>query len=369
MAFDPALVLNRDPTVRLVNSYEAVLSYVQARLSGADYTAFQAAMTSAGLPLTSSGILSFPNPSLYIDALSILAINFVSQPGRHININTISAVSSVVAALNVEGNATVGGQLQADSLVVEDDLAVVGDLNAGSMDLAGDMAASSTLSVMGGIGVGKAAPGSGVDALGTVRGSRLVINGAEDPLTVPNGTLAEDGLGDAYYKGLDGRTRYLTRPQHDTGWIDLSAAGNAAFADAPNVGPIGVYNVIAAAPNLTPDIYGGTPMTLAAAPGDLGGPCRVQIWFRSDESAFSLLGAPPAATGTLVAVPVGHHTSLSTNANMRGVMVSFDTVTLQMAITMALGVGIPTVAGFGYTDVQSYAATYPMALRVMVWTR
>lgn len=365
MAFDPALVLNPDPTVRLVNSYEAVLGYVQARLSGADYTTFQTAMTAAGLPLTASGILAFPNPSLYIDALSILALNFVTQPGRHINVNTISTIASVLAGLNVEGTLAVSGQVQLNSATVAGALTVTGASTLSTLTILGDLLGSGTVSINSSVGVGVAAPGSGIKAAGPIRGSRLVVTSTTAPGSAAAGTLAENTSGDVYYKDLSGFTRYLTRPQHDTGWIDLSAAGS--FAPA---GPLGTWNVQVANAAQTPDIYAATPMTVAQDIGVAsGGPTRLMAWFKADESAYSLLGAPPAATGTLLSVPVYHHSAATTNANMRGCMVAIDSVTGAVSITLAIGAGIPLIAGYGYTDVVTYAATYSMELRVMIWTR
>ena len=118
MPFDPALVLHPDPTVRLPNSYEAILSYVQNRLSAADWAAFQGEMTSADLPLTATGILAFPNPSLYIDALFTLAMNFVSQPGRWVNINTLSGLPGVLGSVKVEGDGPVDATFNAIKTLV-----------------------------------------------------------------------------------------------------------------------------------------------------------------------------------------------------------------------------------------------------------
>ena len=388
-AYNPNLVLDPSPAVRIANAYQAALDYAAGRLSPADYITLQGVLTTAELPTTSDEVLTAPNPALYREGIIIIALAFVSAGGRFINPDPIATMSPVIQALRIAGALSVGGNLGiTGNLDIQGELDITGDfIVSGLLTVLQGMTVSGSASVTGAMGVGQAAPASGIATPEAVQGDRLIMASGQDPATATNGTLAEDTTGDLFYKDLAGNIKYINRPQHDTGWINLSAGAGAAFArnggfigdNQPTVTVPGIPapRHFAANPALTPDIYDGTGLWTGSIGtiGDLGAITRVEIWHKIDANAL-VFPDPAVALGVDVVTPIRQYSSAPVSEAPYGLGVSFREDNGDCLITLGEG---PLVAGFPNTiwfvpgaSAHGVPAAYYLTtaeIRVMAWTR
>ena len=349
VAFDPTKVLDPDYRVRAANGYQAILNYVQGRLSAGDYASFLAEAASAGLPTDSDDVLNLPDAARYLDGISAIAFNFVVSAGRHINVNSLSTLAQLVQDLVVGGNLTAATadfqafaatELSLTAGLIADSISV-----ATTADIGGDC-------VVGGkvlVGASPTDPGAaGLSAEGRVQGGLLrLLSTVSGFAFMANGELCESSAGDLLYKDQSGVAHSLTRPMHDTGWMNTN----------PLHACLGVAGGAAATPAQTPDIHAATPLTIAVAdPGAIGGAVRIAIWIRVDTS----LVEGGAATGNyyyFMTYPFG------TAAVAQGAYAFINSVTRQLSVYLgatALVAGQPGIVA---------GATPSPAIRVMVWTR
>lgn len=379
-AFDPNLVTHPDPVTRIANAYQAALDYAAGRLTPADYATLQAQLTAAGLPTDSDDVLTAPNPALLREGVIVIALAFVTSSGRTINPDPVSTLSPIIQALKVVGGATVNGDLSVvGDANLDGDLSVTSNLVVnGILSALQGLAVNGSVTVTGSLGVGVAAPASGIATADAVRGDRLIMDSGQDPALAANGTLAEDASNDLFYKDLSGTVRYISRPQHDTGWIDPFTGSGAAFAVSG--GFLGINNPNAASfsapdPTKTPDIYDGTGFW-TGSPGTLGDPgavTRLVVWHRIDANAF-VEPDPVAKLGVDVVTPISHYSSDPLATAPFGVIVSLREDNGDLNITFGEG---PLVAGYpGTVWFQSAGGSAPRAtyldtvrVRVMAWTR
>lgn len=350
VVFSAANTLNPDPRIRAANAYQAVLDYAAGHLSGADYTTLLGQLTTAGLPTDSSDVLDLPNPFEYTAGVLATVLAYVAA--FPININPISATSPVFGgSVAVDGDLDVGNDADVTgSLTVDGNLTITGLLSAltGLVSIENDVAVTGDVVSGGGLRVGSLVPAPNVGEViaDNIQADHFVFSGAVDPLTAAPGTLAEDANGDVFFIPLGGgRVVYLSRPSHDTGWLEVGGTLHAS---------LGVAGSTAPTPTLVPDIYGATPLTLAAAPGDPGGPTRMVIWIRADQT----LVVGGGGSGDYF-IEVGPFES---GGNLAGVAALVDT-NLQLAITL----GNPLVPAQPGIVVGAGAGL--VAVRIMIWIR
>lgn len=365
VVYSDANVVSTNIAVRAANEYQAYLDFAANRLSGADFTILQAAITAAGLPTDSSDVLTLPQAIQAGAALRTIVLAFVGV--RPINVVPLAALPQAVAALTVGGNITGGGTLNITGLLqalsgatINGPITVTGNGTiSGSVTAGGQLDADSLQ-----IGTPPTAPGAGDASVeGQVLCADLSIDNTTAPGAAPNGTLAEDATGDMYYKTQAGTAKYLTRPQHDTGW--LSCSGGVAGMH-PAIGIAGTGGSARnPTPGLTPDIYAGTPLVLAGVapfePGSDDGPSRIATWLRVEKSLIDggAVGADfyyfQAQTYDIAGFLGGAHAF-------------FDSVTGEMSIDVGEATLIQGRAAAG-TGVNFNAPLGSVDVRAMVWIR
>jgi len=349
--FDPALVLSSDPHVRAVNSYAAILAYVENRLLASEWTTFRASLLDAGIPINPTLVTEFPNPWNLVHALQAMAFNFVASGGRYINPYPIAEAGQSVASLNVVGTLTVtGGDLSISGVVslgalstTAGDLAIGGDLTvtgALTMDAASSVFVVNSSNA---VRVGSPTGGditNGIAVEGFVGCAYLRLLTTVEIGAASAGDLFENADGDLFYKNQDSRVIPLNRPTHDTGWIGANSI------------PV---------PSLVPDIYiDGSPqlpLTVAAMPGEPGGPTRITVWVRIEKDLVD--GVSPADSGDYYYYLV--QGSDRDSNTLTGVDVQFDSISGNVTIIP----GDPLLAGTAFNK-----DTLPEPeIRVLIWGR
>ncbi len=347
MLYDPAKVLDPDLRVRAANAYQSALDYAQARLDASAYADFLALLASLNIPTDSDQVLTIPNATQFVDAVRVIAMHFVTEGGRYINVSTVTSTSSVIADLQVRGNLDVLS-LEAETVQVAGSTSVAGAVAAEDLTINGDVDLAGIVTIGGRakIGVGAPDPGDGgLSTAGSLHTASVRLDSVVDSGSAVAGQFSEDSSGDIYYKSQGGVVKFLNRPKHDTGWMVL---GHAC---------IGITGIQPPVPASTPDIYASTPMTLTlATPGASGGPVRVAAWIKVDKSLVD----GGAATSTYYYFPVYAYPVAGVQ---EGVAVFIDSVTKRVAVNIGANELVP-----GQPGINLSSSPVP-EIRVMIWTR
>ncbi len=285
VTFNYGKIASKDPKVAAAHAYEGWLNYAERQLAAPAYAQLLVELANVGLPADSDKLLTLPDGFRRVFALQGAIGFFLSQ--KPVNAHPISTLDLVLQDLDAQAMSVEGNVTLLDRLTVAGASVLGGSLKvAGALTIAGDA------EILGGLqlerlGVGVAAPASGIAVAGPIRASSLRITASVEPSAAADGTIGEDSNGDVFFKRLDGTVVYLSRQTHDTGWINMLDANLVAAG----VGVTGVHNPD---PALTPDILNSTPLTFGAdEPGDLGGVSRIQAWLRCDTDLIDGSGAAP----------------------------------------------------------------------------